>query len=414
MVKSLLLSLFFASIIDGNSFRAHIFGHCWVLEDRAKQASEQIRFIYKKARKMSNLREKQIAALGKMITLSESENPAFSDQWKVLIYDEDCRSVISPLLNVSALRQKGVTLHLLLHSEREPITDAPAAYFIRPTDENLRRVAEDCSKRLYRSIFLHFLTKIDRMQLENFAKDLVSTNSVSLISKVYDQYMDIIALEPYLFTLNIKNSFIAYNDPSLQEIHIKQFITRMSYGLLSMIRLLGTIPIIRAPPGGPAEMLAHELCTLLRDQITIRSNTTSNNLFIDCMNTMDHRNRPLLVLFDRTFDMSPPLLHTSTYQALIDDLLDHTLNRVTIEPSATSKPGTKKTYYDLNTTADLFYSQYSRAPIPEAVEANVRDLEEVTRIESDLRSGRTADHTNSGIQFTLTLLILLLLQTPYA
>ena len=43
------------------------------------------------------------------------------------------------------------------------------------------------------------------------------------------------------------------------------------------------------------------------------------------------RPRPLLLIFDRTADMAPPLLHTSTYQALIDDLLDHHLNRVTID-----------------------------------------------------------------------------------
>jgi hypothetical protein len=39
-------------------------------------------------------------------------NTDFNDQWKVLIYDKDCRDIISPLLNVGDLRQKGVTLHL--------------------------------------------------------------------------------------------------------------------------------------------------------------------------------------------------------------------------------------------------------------------------------------------------------------
>jgi hypothetical protein len=38
----------------------------------------------------------------------------FSEQWKVLIYDNDGRDIISPLLNVGALRQKGVTLHLMV------------------------------------------------------------------------------------------------------------------------------------------------------------------------------------------------------------------------------------------------------------------------------------------------------------
>jgi hypothetical protein len=37
-----------------------------------------------------------------------------TDQWKVLIYDQSCRDIISPLMNVGALRNKGVTLHLLV------------------------------------------------------------------------------------------------------------------------------------------------------------------------------------------------------------------------------------------------------------------------------------------------------------
>lgn len=289
-----------------------------------------------------------------------------------MIYDEDCRDIISPLMNVAALRQKGVTLHLLLHSEREPISDAPAAYFVRPTEDNLRRIADDCGKRTYRSFFLHFVTKIERQLLEKFAKDLVASNSVNLISKVYDQYLDIIALEPFLFTLNMKNSFVGYNDPSLGEAQIKSFINRISYGLLSMVRLVGAIPVIRAPRGGAAEMLAHDFCSLLRENLSIRG--PAQSLFADCLNS-DARNPPLLLLFDRTSDMSPPLLHTSTYQALIDDLLDHKLNRVTIEPnSMTEKAGskTKKQSFDLNTAVDSFFAQYAQAPIPEAVEANVK------------------------------------------
>jgi hypothetical protein len=38
----------------------------------------------------------------------------FADTWKVLIYDQDCRDIISPLMNIGALRQLGVTLHMLV------------------------------------------------------------------------------------------------------------------------------------------------------------------------------------------------------------------------------------------------------------------------------------------------------------
>jgi hypothetical protein len=317
------------------------------------------------------------------------------------VYDEDCRDIISPLMNIAALRQKGVTLHLVLNSEREPITDAPAAYFVRPTEDNLKRIAEDCGKKLYRSFFLNFVTKIERAQLEKFARDLVANNAVSLVSKVYDQYLDLISLESNLFTLNIRNSFIAYNEPTLSEIQIKSFINRMSYGLLSMVRLLGTVPIIRASRGGAAEMLAYELNNMIKEHLSQRGLTQS--VFAECLSS-DNR-PPLLILFDRTSDMSPPFLHTSTYQALIDDLLDHKLNRVTIE--STDKPGGKppgaggkKLCYDLNCSSDAFYAQYATAPIPEAVDANVKDLEEVALIENDLRSrpsgGLTGTTSTSG------------------
>ena len=368
-----------------------------------------------------NLREKEIQALNKIISIEKSKLIAlcmkkinkscvyyigsdasilesFADQWKVLVYDEDGRDIISPLLNVQSLRNKGVTLHLLLNSEREQISDAPAVYFMKPTENNIKRLIEDCSKRLYRSFYVHFITKIDRTLLEFLAKQLVATNSVPLISKIYDQYLDLISLEPNLFTLNIKNSFVSYNQSSLSENDIKLYMNKISFGLLSMIRLVGVIPIIRAPPGGPAEMLANELNTLIKENISIK-NTGNNNVFNDCLsmaNNSSNISRPLLIIYDRTCDMMPPLLHTSTYQALIDDLLEHKLNRVTIDPnekssSTATTPGAptkvqKKMYYDLNSSADTFFSQYAGAPIPEAVEANVKDLEEVTKVEADVRS----------------------------
>lgn len=311
------------------------------------------------------------------------------------MYDQDCRDIISPLMNIGALRQKGVTLHMLLHSDREAIPDAPAIYFVRPTIENVKRIAEDCSKQLYRSIYLHFLTRLERPIMEQLAHDLVASNSVSMISKVYDQYLDCIALEPSLFTLNIHDSFIAYNDPSLAEQQIKSFISRNANGLLSLVRVLGTIPIIRAPTGGCAAMVASELNEILRENISPRG--AAQSLFADCL--VSDRPRPLLLVFDRTVDMSSPLLHTSTYQALIDDLLDHRLNRVTLETTTKDDANAKKRTYDLNTQSDPFFGRYAGSPFPEAVEANEKELAEVSQRESEIRTrpSISAFSTNANV-----------------
>ena len=57
---------------------------------------------------------------------------------------------------------------------------------------------------------------------------------------------------------------------------------RSAIGLLSMVRVLGSLPIIRSPTGGAAEMLAHELCTMLRDNVSSRSGA-AQSLFEDCL-----------------------------------------------------------------------------------------------------------------------------------
>ena len=75
--------------------------------------------------------------------------------------------------------------------------------------------------QLYRTVYLSFVTRIERSLMEKLAQDLVNSNSVSMVSKIYDQYLDVIALEPSLFTLNVKDSFMLYNEPSLSETQIR-------------------------------------------------------------------------------------------------------------------------------------------------------------------------------------------------
>lgn len=49
-----------------------------------------------------------------MLNLNKPSTQEFSfeDPWKILIYDEFCRDVISPILKVGDVRKQGITLHL--------------------------------------------------------------------------------------------------------------------------------------------------------------------------------------------------------------------------------------------------------------------------------------------------------------
>jgi hypothetical protein len=195
---------------------------------------------------------------------SSSSNHHHHHQWKILIYDTTCRSIISPILSVQQLRRKcNVTLHLLLQSDREPIPDVPAIYFVLPTRDNLIRIAQDCYQQLYASLHLNFVTKLERPLMEEFAKLLLQSNvtttttmtsstaanatPLSQIASIHDQYLNYICYEDQLFTLNISDSYIQYNNNQSSEQMIDTYMTNISYGLFSVVASLGQIPIIRCP-----------------------------------------------------------------------------------------------------------------------------------------------------------------------
>ena len=62
---------------------------------------------------------------------------------QVLILDAFTKDLLAPLLKVSELRRHGVTMHLQLHQDRQPIADAPAIYFVRATSDNIQRIISD-------------------------------------------------------------------------------------------------------------------------------------------------------------------------------------------------------------------------------------------------------------------------------
>jgi sec1 family domain-containing protein 1 len=205
----------------------------------------------------TSLKTAQLNSIRRMLAFNEesaetneySLPPAGSshNQWKILIYDTECRSIISPILSVQQLRRRGVTLHLLLNAEREAIPDVPAIYFCRPTKENLAVIAQDCAKGLYARAHLNFVTKLDRSLMEDFAKLVVQTGSLETIASVHDQYLDFTCLEKRLFSLHKLNSYVTYNGSGATEQMMEQAMTDIAYGLFSVVATLGQIPVIRCP-----------------------------------------------------------------------------------------------------------------------------------------------------------------------
>ena len=71
-----------------------------------------------------------------------------------------------------------------LHSARPPLSDVPAIYFVSPTLQNIRRIAQDLGKGLYESFNLNFSEPLPRSLLEELAAAVAKDGTNELVEQV--------------------------------------------------------------------------------------------------------------------------------------------------------------------------------------------------------------------------------------
>ncbi len=101
----------------------------------------------------------------------------------MLVFDRVGQDLLAPVLNVKALRDEGVTLHLYIMSERDPVPEVPAIYFCQSSEDNLRRISEDLQAGLYGSYYFNFISPIPRQRLEDLASSAIQANAVQQVKK---------------------------------------------------------------------------------------------------------------------------------------------------------------------------------------------------------------------------------------
>jgi hypothetical protein len=305
---------------------------------------------------MASIRARQTEAINRMLDLNRAAGgdgaSAWAEPWKVLVYDKACQDVISPLLRVGDLRNRGITLHLLIESEREPVPDVPAIYFVMPTAENVARIGDDCARRLYDSYHVNFAQPVARPLLEALAAATLRAEAVSQVSQVVDQYLGYVSLEDELVDLNVRAAFHRLNDPHSSDAQIEGLLATIADGVFAAVATMGAVPVIRCARGGAAEMVAQLLASRLRDALAAGA-----PFLADGGGSGGGFARPVLLLCERSLDMAVMLQHPWSYRALCHDLLGMRLNRLACADSADDKkPAAPPHSYNLE-RGDAFWTQ---------------------------------------------------------
>lgn len=379
----------------------------------------------------------------------------WSDEWKILVYDTVGRDIFSSVLHVGDLRQEGVTLHLMIDGEREPIPDVPVVYFCAPTKRNIQYIVQDMAEHKYQQFHISFTSETSRAILEELATACLQNNVTGLVGSVRDVYTEFVSLTTRLFTLHRKGTFTLMNHPSTTEAHVVTYMRSVAESLLAVCASVGEVPVIVCPSDGAAKMLGEMMSERLQDKIA-QQRAGNDPLFphhsVAFGGDHGHSNegyssRPLLVLLDRTTDISSVLSHPSSYSGLVDDIFGIHGNRVLApkeisgNPSAdqlqalvcghvtkgqewfqrkhhipnienesnspdwiyeqcydtkTPNPFIPCRSHDLDPERDYFWRRYGSAAFPEAIEAHGQELSDVTASEEKIRR----DASNSGVDLS--------------
>ena len=129
--------------------------------------------------------------------------------WKVVVYDDASRDILSSLFSVRELRKGGVTLCLSLGDHRESMPDIPAHYLLDPAnEESIDRFVSDLQQHLYAHFVVHFLgdgkasNGVDYLA-QQVADRVRDATLIDAVRDVCDYPVEFITMDPNLVTFRI-------------------------------------------------------------------------------------------------------------------------------------------------------------------------------------------------------------------
>ena len=128
---------------------------------------------------------------------------------------------------------------------------------------------------------------------EDFAAQTATSGTAEHIAQIYDQYLNFVVSEPDLFSLGMDGAYSTLNSAQTSDEQLDAAVDRIVSGLFSVVVTMGTIPIIRCPKGGAAELVCAKLDRKLRDHIL---NSKTNLFSGDQKAATSTASRPVLVI----------------------------------------------------------------------------------------------------------------------
>ena len=221
----------------------------------------------------------------------------------ILVVDNYSAKVLSSYLTMSDLLNKGIFTVQLITNKRNRFPKYGVIYFISPTLKSINCLIEDFSnlkRPTYNRIYLYFTHRLP----EDLMDKLVTEGVIKRTVLFKELNLSFLSKEDVLFDFGCESVLKIFSCPQDKEAKLLQSLCDR---LFTVLTTLNIHPYIQYQSNS-------KFCTILSDKI---EDVFKKNKF--CKN---FKKEGILLLTDRSIDVTSPLLHDYNYRALCYDLMD--------------------------------------------------------------------------------------------
>merc|ERR1712106_396261 len=231
--------------------------------------------------------------------------------WRVLVVDKLSIRVVSSCTKMHQLSAEGVTIVETLEKARQPMPSMEAIYLLTPTEESVNTLISDfqsSTSSTYKAAHVYFTEAIP----DQLFKSLSRSGAAKKMKSLVEVNISFTPYESQVFSLDCQPSYSLFNSGKGTPAQ-SSYILKMAEQLATLCSTLEEFPSIRYR--GECDG-TRQLAMVLQDRLDkYKADQPS-------MGEGPEKAKSQLIILDRGFDITSPLLHELTFQAMAYDLLD--------------------------------------------------------------------------------------------
>ena len=234
---------------------------------------------------------------------STIENIQKSCPFTILVVDNYSAKVLSSYLTMSDLLNRGIFTVELITNKRNRFPNYGAIYFISPTQKSITKLIEDFSnlkKPKYNRAYIFFTHRLPEDLLEMLVTDGVIKRTMLL----KELNLSFFTKEENVFDFDWESGLKIFN---CSEDNQNKMLQSICDRLFTVLTTLNVHPYIQYQGNS-------HLCKILAQKI---EDVFNHNKFCKSL-----KKEGILLLTDRSIDITTPLLHDYNYRALVYDIME--------------------------------------------------------------------------------------------